>query len=169
MSFRIGRAYARHVYDERRGGGSAASPFARNFAAGPTLTTSIAAGGGTQIPWEVIDSGAPAGVDVPITPQSTGVVRISGVISLKNSTGSAVAAQVEVQVNDVSLTFPNAENATVDADGFEAIPFLAEATGLTIGVTVNVQILVIAGGSDAISAVAESSTLDVQEVAVATG
>jgi hypothetical protein len=175
MAFRIGRKFAQHTYPEQRRATGAVVPFARNFASGPELVQAIAAGGGTPIQWDVIDSGAATpSPDVPITTQTTGIVLITGVIELKNVSGSPVDAHVEVIVGGVPLDVPFNEVVTIQgsfADTFAAIPIVAETTALQtpVGVATNIQVLVIASNSDVLSAVAGSCTLNLQEVSVATG
>lgn len=170
MSFRSGHEHARHIYPERRPAGVPAPPTARNFAGGPASDTPISAGGGTQIPWDVIASGAPSGVDVPITPQSSGVILIVGVVTVENTSDAPVDVTVKAQVNGSTITIPATDTFTVDGDdGSKAIRIVAEVTGLSVGVLVNVHLLVIAGSSDAITLSAGSSTVDVQEVPVSTG
>ncbi len=106
--------------------------------------------------------------NVPITPRSTGVVRISGVIVVQNTTGGP-ASEVEafIQIDGTPLNPPAIIAVAPLADDQTAeIPFLAEVT-LTVGVTANVSILV---ASDvAVDILADSSAIDLQEVSVATG
>lgn len=159
------------TYPDPRGSGNGDGPFARNSATGPDNVTAISAGGGTQVPWNVIDSGAVGGVNIPITPLSTGVVRIQGVISIKNSANAVVDVHLEVQVDDVSLPVPFNEANTIqgsNATSFEAVPFMIVTT-IPIGSTSNVQILLKASSADSLSVIAESSTIDIQEVPAATG
>lgn len=168
--FRIGRVFARHTYPEpRRGGGASAGAFARNFASGPASETTITVPG-VQVPWAAIDVGSP-GTDVPITPQSTGIIRIDGAITLKNHSGDSVVVVVSAQVNGVDLPFPLAESISIPTNSFAVVPILAETTALPVGTPVNIQILVASDDSDTdeITIVLESSTLGVQEVSAATG
>lgn len=168
--FRIGRKYAQHSYPEPRRGGASATPFARNFAAGPGSETNITVPG-VQVPWSAIDVGAP-GVNIPITPQSTGIIRIAGALTIKNHSGSnVVTVLVNPQVAGVSLAFPLGDEVTLPINALAVIPILAETSALTIGVQALIQVLVSSEDADVnqISIELESSTLDVQEVAVATG
>lgn len=168
MSFRIGRAYAKHTYPESRGSGASAGAFARNFATGPSSTVDILSTG-TALPWTAIDVGG-SGTEVPITPENTGVLRISGVICVKNSSGvDTVDATVTILVNDVTIPLPEFDKASVTPNGFESIPFLAEVTGLTVGVGATVSIVVFASADGALHFGVSSSSIEVQEVSVATG
>ena len=141
--------------------------FARNFASGPGTDTAVTTAG-TLVPWSAIDSGAPAGTDVPITPRSTGVVRISGVLSLSCISEGNEWVQLLVQVGGVAQAIPAVEKDTVSAGGFTAVPFLAEVT-LPIGVAANIQIKLNPRVNDTVTIVADSCTIEVQEVPVATG
>lgn len=169
-SFRIGRAYAKHVYPERRGGGGdPLTAFARNFASGPKGSTSVSLAG-TQVPWNSVDVG-PNGVNVPITPVSTGIVRIAGVLTLANSTGAPVFVSVHIQVDSVSLPIPLSQTVSVPATGTVDVPFLTEtdAGDTPVGVTSHIQVLLNAASDSAITLTQEGSTLDIQEVSEATG
>jgi hypothetical protein len=168
--FRIGFKYARHSYpDPPRGGGVSPTSFARNFAVGPATDTDISITG-TDVPWSAIDVGAP-GVNVPITPIATGIAVISGVLTVKNTSGSdTLIVVVGVAVNNVLLAFPLAESTVIPINSTLAIPFLAEATGLALNAASNVQIVVTTPDQDGVGQiVGESSSVDVQEVAAATG
>lgn len=169
MTFRIGHKNARHFYPEPRGG--VPVTFARNFAAGPPSDTLVVGGDGTQIPWSVIDSGAPMGPDVPITPQSTGVIRVTSVVVVQNiSTDPAIEGivQLDVQVNGVSIGIPVAEQFTITINGLKSIQIVAETSALPIGVTSNIQVLTTLVDG-ALRVIEGSSTVEVQEVSVATG
>jgi hypothetical protein len=122
-----------------------------------------------------IDGVTTAGVisdsaNVPITPRATGVVRISGVVTFLNSSGSPIdLATVQVQVNGITLPSPDDARVGPLADeDVITIPFLAETTptDTPIGTTALIQILVT--GVDA-TLFADDSVLDVQEVSIATG
>ena len=173
MAFRIGRRYAQHVYPETGGGrgGGTATAFARNFATGPKSDTEIT-GGGIQVPWNGIDVGASPSVDVPITPKSTGIVIISGIITVTNSSESSFDIEVDVQVEGAFL--PNASffATPVAAGETVAIPFLAETTptDTPVGVTKHVQIFVDGDPGDVdLDLLVEASAISVQEVSAATG
>jgi len=163
--FRIGRSRAQHSYPEPRFGGAAAQIFARNFASGPELLTALDLGG-TQVPWNAISSGAAPGTNVPITPQTTGVLLISGVITVKNN--EAAAQSVRIAVNGVPVTVPTFESTLVASLDSLAIPFLVEAPAVAVGVTWNIAILVTPSGNN-MNLLAEESAIEIQEVPVATG
>ena len=170
--FRIGRTFARHSYpDTPRAGGLAA--LARNFAQGPggdTATPITAAG--ILVPWATIESGAPPGVSVPITPAVTGRVRISAVLTILNASGASAIVSVQAQTTAGLIAFPLVQ-ATVDAsvgevDGFEAVPFLLDFLA-PVGVVDNIQLFVTASADGALFLTLQSSTIDVQELLLATG
>ncbi len=104
-------------------------------------------------------------VDVPITPRATGVVRIMGVVTVSNASGSTISAQIVVQVGGVALPVPAALQTVIPNNGIAAIPFLAE-TELPIGSTSNIEIFVTGSGGTILT---DSSSIEVQEVSVATG
>jgi hypothetical protein len=178
--FRIGRKSAQHSYPESRFAGLL-GPFARNFAAGPLLPDVVVVGdgitGGTPILWDIIESGAPASISVPITPKSTGIIRITGVVAVKNSSGAAVNVLVQVALNGVRQVVPFSEEVTVvnhapdafNIGGAATLPIVAELAGLVVGVTRLVSIVVTAETAVAINLLAATCTLDIQEVAAATG
>lgn len=165
--FRIGRTFARHSYPDTRAATSV--PYARNFAAGPAVDTAVATAPGTQVPWSAIEVGAP-GVDVPITPKSTGVIHVDGVISVHNTSELPVDVQVEVQIGGVQNPVPASEKVTVAGLAFAAIPFNADiVSAQAVGVTKQIEILLIASASPAIQVIANSSSIEVLEEPVATG
>ena len=166
----VGRTGALRVYSypETPRAVSPLAAFARNFATGPKEIT--IGSGGIQIPWNSIDVPPPSGnVDVPITPRATGVVLISGVVTVQNSSGISADVVVTIQVNGVALppaTFfgiaplPDGETVT--------IPFLAETspTDTPVGVTSNIEIFVVGLN---VTLATDDSAVSVQEVSVATG
>lgn len=104
--------------------------------------------------------------NVPITPRATGVVLVSGVVSIQNGTDAPIAAEITIQVDGASLSVPSFAGIDPLAPGETVtIPFLAE-TDIPVGQTHNIEILVTADGADLI---ADASALSVQEVSVATG
>lgn len=163
MAFRIGRKFAQHTYPEPPRGGGVSLSFARNFATGPSVSTPISMAG-VSVPW-VPDVGSP-GVNVPITPAVTGVILMSAVVSLANTTGSAATVMIQVQVDADILEEPQMEQFTIPANGFVVFPFLMQTIG-TVGVQSLVQIIVT--GPTTVNVVADSSSLDLQEVSVSTG
>jgi len=169
------------VYPTSRGVGTN-NDFARNYATGPTDQTDVVSTGvGTQVPWEIIASGAPAGTAVPITPLSTGIVRISGVLSLKNTSNDPAAAgsvEVQVSINNVVLSSPVpifTNTVGIGSGGnttaLEAVPFLIETTAIQtpVGVLADVRIHVTANADNLIVILSEGSSLDLQEVSAPTG
>jgi len=112
------------------------------------------------------DASAPT-TDVPITPRTTGVVLISGVVTLGNDSGDPITVvTVEVQVDGVSVAVPDDSRVAPLADGQAiTLPFLAEVE-LPIGTTSNIQIIVT--GEDTLI-LADSAVINIQEVSVATG
>ncbi len=169
MSEFVGRTGSQRVYSypETRRSGDVLSAFARNFATGPKVTTGLS--GDTLILWNAIDSfTATPSTDVNITPRSTGILLITGVVSIQNGGGGPVSSVViEVQIDGVPLPVPAFIGlAPIAAGESISLPFMAEAQGVSIGVTAHVQILVNGDGADIIG---EGSTLSVQEVSAATG
>ncbi len=156
MAFRIGRTYA------------------RNFATGPVDgSTNIAiTGDGTALPWNLPDVGTP-GINVQITPKSTGIILITGVITVKNSSENVVNISLKVKVNGVFIAAPFGEETTIDNndDGFGILPVLAEVKGLTIGTPIDVEFWCLSSASDPAdcSYVMASSSIEIQEVLAATG
>jgi len=164
--FRIGRSYAKHSYPESRQ--NTTVPLARNFAIGPLTSTAVTTGG-TQVPWSDIESGATPGVDVPITPASSGTIQLTGVIEVNNGTESGVNVQVQVQLAGTTSPLPATEKVTAPP-GFSAIPLLTEwITALPLGTTAKFEVLVTAASNGAITLVAQSSSFEVKEVPPATG
>ena len=165
----VGRTGSHRSYsypETRRSGGS---NFARNFATGPKSETGIE--DGIQIPWNAIDAGGTTpGPDVPITPLSTGVLLISGVVTAFNSSGAPLTVTVAIQVNGVSIPVPSDMSSLVEAGSSVAIPFMGETdpSDTPVGQTSNIQIFV-TSDPDVGSLLTDSSALSIQEVSVATG
>lgn len=162
------------AYPEPRRGSSTSDSFARNFASAPDTQTLVDADPGSQIIWNSMDVGTAPSTDVPITPAVTGIIRVSGVICLKNtSTDPSVLSGVQllVQVGNppVATLIPFLERASIDVGEAVVIPVLTETAPQPIGVATSISILLIAGDANAISLVSQSSSLDIQEVAAATG
>ena len=166
MSEFVGRTGSNRIYsypEPRRAGGDAL-PFARNFASGPK--TPQLATDGVQIQWNSIDVG-PDGPDVPITPLSTGVVLVSGAVTLTNS-GATTSAIIRVRVNGVDFLVPDLVGITVASGTIVVVPILTELSpaDTPVGVATPIQISVL---GDSIFVASEGSTLNLQEVSVATG
>jgi hypothetical protein len=139
---------------------------------GPNETIDVvtAGDGGTQIPWDYIESGAVTpDEDVPFTPRVTGLVLFKGVVVVKNNSLSPVNVLLEVQVDDAGVVPPILEE-TVTGNGLAAIPFeLLTTIPLAVGTLVNVQVLVAASVNDAITLNVDASTIEIEEVLPATG
>ena len=168
--FRIGmggpNARAQHVYPDNPRA-AAISAFARNYATGPKIGQAIGPGG-LSVPWNAVDAGTPpTTADVPITARATGIVLVTGVVTLSNSTGGDVVATVTVHVDGVAVSTPFAAG-TVPNNGNAAIPFMAETDpSLTpVGATHQIEIFIDGNGLELES---DGSVVDVQEVSVATG
>lgn len=171
MAHRIGRKHAAETYPEPRagGGGVNIAAMARNYASGPASDTDVPIAG-VQIPWNVIDSGAALGPNVPITPHVTGRILVSAMISLENVSASPVNVRVRVQIGGVSVTIPTDPSSLLDAAPAEGrssivIPLSAQLT-VAVGVAINIQIFVSADDEPGtlVRVVADSSTLNIQEV-----
>jgi hypothetical protein len=114
--------------------------------------------------------------EVPITPRSTAIVKISGVVTVKNSSVDQEAVTLQVFVDGVQVAVPFAEVSSIDPTdtppgfGGLAIPFLtqAEAGSLAVGVTSVVQIKLFATADDVLFIAAESTTIEIEEIVPAT-
>lgn len=178
--FRIGRKHAQHTYPDSPG--RSAFLFARNFAQGPdgnlTLTDKVL----HPIVWHFVD--APAGIsptaNVPITPKTTGIVLITGVLGTVRNNDAANPASLQLFV-DVSSSGPHPQThpvASVSFDanseggvtGLESVPFQVELF-LPVGITTNIQFQVQANSTVTpnITITNLDSNLNVQEVPPATG
>lgn len=165
----VGRTGSRRLYsypDTPRGLNAAS--FARNAAIGPDTDPVDISDAGTQVPWAFIESGAPAGVNIPITPRATGRVLISGVLSIANTAEGALDVQVQIQVDGSTITFPLLEKTTIPAGGFGTLPIVAVPPLMTVGTAKNISILVTAS-AEGLQLSPESSELNIQEVPLATG
>jgi hypothetical protein len=168
MSEFVGRTGSLRVYSypETRRGGSAEA-FARNHATGTKGGVPITVDG-VQIPWNAIDvtPDPTPDEDVPITPLSTGVVLITGVATVSNTSGAPILVDVRVQIDDTNQV--SHFRTTIPDNSTAAIPFMTESDPIDtpVGVTTNIQVLVTGEGA---LLVADGSVVEVQEVAVATG
>jgi hypothetical protein len=160
-----------HSYPETRGGGNALLAFARNFASGPLEVTTIPTAG-IEVPWDPIYSGATPGVDVPITPRATGLIRVSGVLDVKNSSDTPETVNLVIRIGAIELAFPFLESNSLESGASEAIPFLAETLSteaFPLGATVNVRVFVTSTSDTDVQLIALASSIEVQEVAAPTG
>ena len=106
---------------------------------------------------------------VPITPRVTGIVRVSGVVTVQNGSGAPVSeVQIGVQVNGGPLLTPVSDIVPLLDGEVITIPFLVETNPLDtpVGVTSNIQVLVDGSGATVLG---DGSSIDVQEVQAATG
>jgi hypothetical protein len=167
--FRIGRKFAQHSYpDPRR---STTVAFARNSATGPAADQGFD-DTGAQVVWDSIESGAVAGVNVPITPLSSGKIHITGVITVKTDNPNSVDVNLTVEVDSLLVPRPANEMVSVSGTGpdmpWAAIPFDV-IVNLPVGVTSNIEILMTASADVAIHIEAGSSSISIQEVPPVTG
>jgi hypothetical protein len=164
------RRYARETYPET-GGAAGEAGLARNSALGPAGSPVFITGAGVQIPWSTIDVGAP-GVEVPITPQSTGIIRITAMVGVENVTDDVVATPVTVQLDGLGPVAVFA-SATVLPDESAEIPFTIDLWGahaLPVGVTTNISLLVkFVGAAETVQLDLNRSSIDIQELPAATG
>jgi hypothetical protein len=179
--FNRGRSKTAHGYPETRAGANSSNIFARNFAFGPSeeITPVIDDAPGTEIPWGTIDVPGVDIHDVPITPLSTGVIIVQGVVSLHNTSEiDIVDIQVQVKIgagSPVVYPIPASEKVSVPVDdgeggeGFAVLPFFVQIPGLPIGTQQIVRILLTADAENLVEIVLNSSTVEVKEVTVSTG
>jgi hypothetical protein len=104
-------------------------------------------------------------VDVRITPRTTGVVLVTGTVTVGNSSGSPVTVGVGVQVNDGLVPTPFSDFVPLANGATVTIPFMAEVA-LPVGTPSFIEILVT--GENAV-VVGGASSINVQEVSIATG
>lgn len=164
----VGRTGALRLYHypEPRFGGAAAA-LARNYATGPKSSTVVDTDG-VEVPWNSIDVG-PDGTDVPITPLSTGVVLVTGVIGVHNGAEATRTISVIVRLDGVDIPTPTSFS-DVEITQDLSVPFEA-AVEIPIGEQHDIQIFVTAideEGAD-ITLIAEGCVVNVQEVPVSTG
>jgi hypothetical protein len=172
----VGRTGALRLYkypESRRGSAALTGPFARNFAAGPADNAVITIAG-IDVPWGLIYSSGLAGTNIPITPIATGRIRVSGVLNVKNNSGSNESMTLVIRYGASEFAFPFLQGQTVIGanDGFEVVPFLSETLpgeAFPIGVTTNVHIFVTSTSDTALELIEANSTIEIQEVAVPTG
>lgn len=181
--FNRGRSRTAHGYPDTRAGANsppATLAFARNFAQGPgTEVAQAITTTGTQIEWGDVDVPNVDPEDIPITPKSTGIIRVSGVVVVQNDHDATPHnVTVQVQIDDVTILTP-AAMVTIDqaaaadeSNGLEAIPFLVEIEGIVVGATINIEVLVTSANASSdghLSIVVNDSTCEVLEVPVSTG
>ncbi len=166
--FRTGNKGKSHPYPATpHSSAGAAALFARNSAVGSSAATVIEVAG-TQLIWAATEMGVLNSVNVAITPKSTGIVRISGHVTVFNDSVADEEVTIQAQVAGVTLATPFARS-TVAAGGQIAIPFEASVLGLAIGVATNIQILASGSVGVVLSFVVGGSDVALQEVTAASG
>jgi|WetSurMetagenome_2_1015567.scaffolds.fasta_scaffold38239_4 hypothetical protein len=135
---------------------------APTFAAGLTTFSIDSAIDATTTAGTISDN---SNTNVPITPKSTGVVLISGVVTAINSSGASVNVTATVHVNGDAVPAGTFSSATVPDGGFAAIPFEVEAL-IPIGATQNIQVFMDGAGA---FVEGDGSAINVQEVPVSSG
>lgn len=143
-------------------------PFARNSASGPTTDTPIVTTG-TQVNWDDIASTGAGGVNIPITPKSTGIIRVTGMFEVTCAGEGEVDVEINIQIGGVTFPIPEDPIITVRPGGGVMIPFVIVLSGFTVGATTNIQMLLTAEVDSALTLEGQSSVVDVQEVSIATG
>ena len=180
--FRIGRKFATHTYPVSPGLGGANLLFARNSAQGPDGDFTITDKTLHPIVWHFVD--APPGIsptaNVPITPKTTGVVVVTGMIGTVRNNDASNPASIQLFIDASGITpHPQAHPiATVSLQAaseggvtpFAAIPFLVEIF-LPVGVTTDLQFQVQANSTVTpnLTITNLDSRINVQEVPVSTG
>jgi hypothetical protein len=164
----VGRTGSHRVYSypETRRSSNPLTAFARNYATG-SKTGIVIGAGGSNVTWNAVDAGVPpTTADIPITPIATGIVLVSGVVTIENTTGAPILATVTVHLDDVAVPVPFAAT-TIPAGATVAIPFLAETEAISpLSETHRIQVFVDAEGA---TILVDGAVANVQEVAVATG
>lgn len=163
--FRIGRKFARHFYpDPPRGNGAPVTPLARNFAYGtsqqvPVPTSDI------NIDWFSVENTGSSSTDIEITPLSTGIIVVSGVLVIKNGAEIPVDFFPTLSINGVHQAL---SRVRVPGNGHSAVPILRKGF-VPVSVTQVVQVLIHASTDTALTIGIQSSTLSVREVTAASG
>lgn len=152
------RAYS---YPVARHPGSSA-PVARNFAIAESSELSADE---NTVSWIADVPADPVNLaQVPITPILTGVIEISGFITITGNPESDLEIEILISVNGVEQLDMESESI-VPIDGMLAIPYMVQVSGLTLGTTVPVTMVI----SSSASGVLEGGVMAVQEVPVSTG
>jgi hypothetical protein len=167
MSFRIGRKFAQHVYPESRA--SQSLPFARNSAFGPAPGAPLVGDTPGEITWSTVESGGGASVSVPITPRVTGIVLVTGVIQVANTTDDGEELTVQLGVGGVLHANPLEGNQVAAAIGFVTTVPIQAILGLPIGTPSLINVFVTANVTGELQLQAHNSWLTLQEVGPATG
>jgi hypothetical protein len=133
-----------------------------------TVTIATPGAGGTEIPWDFIESGAPADEDVPITPRVTGRLLFKGVVVVKNhdvTNPSNVTLQIELDGVTIS---GGLVQKTVGPNELAAIPFETHSAVLPLGVTTQVSVILASSIADEVELNVDGSTIEIDEVQTAT-
>jgi hypothetical protein len=165
--FRSGNKAKSHPYPAtpRFSGASGAGPFAQNFANGPGADV-FAAPAGTSIPWTALAVGA-AGINVPITPKTSGNVIITTAVALRNiGVDDQDDVFVKVQIGGVDVDPPGNVQISMDPSQARVVTLVVRAV-LPVGVLANVSV-VVTGDTD-ISIDVGNSTIEIHEAPTATG
>jgi len=166
MASRIGRRGASETYPTRGGVYGLGAPYARNSAFGPAATMPVTAAQ-EPISFSSIESGG-AGTNVPITPQVSGDVLVTGTVEC-SSLGDSDQLTVQVGVGGVALPHPVTANFVPGEEGAKASVSFQTVIGLPIGTTSNINVFVNANSNGDIQLDAFNSRLSIQEVPTATG
>lgn len=111
-----------------------------------------------------IENASTPTVNVPITPRTTGVVLITGVVGFINGgSGGPINVSVTVEANGTPVIVTSYESVVDNTSA--TIPFMAEVF-LPVGVTSNIQVSVTGDNADLIG---DGSAINIQEVSVSTG
>lgn len=169
--FRIGRTRAQHSYPESRQ--NTTVPYARNSALF-VKTSMVLTGTPAPIPWSLIESTFAGGVNVPITPKTTGLVLLTGMVTIVNTDSGHVARvllNIKVGAFVLAAPFSIADLPANPSPGSTiTIPIVFSGpTPLLIGSTTNIQIQASQTGADADTVSVVDATLSLQEVVPATG
>ena len=104
---------------------------------------------------------------VPITPRSTGVVMIHGVLALETVSEGSETVEGTILVNGAPL-LPSISHTLLDSET-AMVPFLAQANLLAVGVRAFVEIALSVTFDGGVVLVQDSSTIEVREMQAATG
>lgn len=165
MASRIGRKFAQATYPEAAR--ATLSPYARNSAHGPAAPYAVT-DSPTRIPWGVLEVGAP-GENVPITPNVTGLIRITGVVECVNGSEDAEQLTVQIGVGGVLQAVPLEASFVSGGDGQQTSVPIQAIFGFTVGTTVDISLFVTAASSGDLTLEVNDSWLLVEEVGAATG
>jgi hypothetical protein len=168
-----------HSYPETGGRGAILTSLARNYALGPGTdgpqAVATTGSGGTQIVWGSRDVPTPDTTQVPITPKVNGVILLTGVVELHNTTDTQTDVQVQIQLDTTTLTIPASAIVTVPpgngsgGEGNISISFQIELVVLLTQHIVQILVTALEGSDGDVVMPTNSSTLNIQEVLPGTG